>query len=59
MIYFLYNSPVVGISAGSLLGTGVVILVYVLGIVLYYGAKAFRGRQGIDLLYVFRQIPPE
>jgi amino acid transporter len=59
VFYFLYNSPVVGISSGSLLGTAVVILVYVLGIVLYYGAKVMRTRQGIDLSYVFKQIPPE
>lgn len=59
VFYFLYNSPVVGISAGSLIGTAVVILVYILGIGLYYGAKLFRGRQGIDLSYVFKQIPPE
>ena len=59
VFYFLYNSPVVGISSGSLLGTGIVILVYVLSFVLYYGAKAYRKRQGLDLAFVFKEIPPE
>ena len=59
VFYYLFNSPVVGISSGSLLGTGIVILVYVLSFVLYYGAKAFRKRQGLDLSFVFKEIPPE
>lgn len=59
VFYYLFNSPVVGISSGSLLGTGIVILAYVAGLVLYYGARAYRMRQGIDLSYVFKSIPPE
>ena len=59
VFYFLYNSPVVGISMGSLVGTGVIVLTYVLGIILYYAAKAYRSREGIDLSYAFKQIPPE
>ena len=59
VFYYLFNSPVVGISSGSLLGTGIVLLAYILGLVLYYGARAYRLRQGIDLNYVFKSIPPE
>lgn len=59
VFYELFNSPVVGISAGSLLGTGIVVLTYILSIVLYYGAKAYRKRQGIDMSLVFKEIPPE
>jgi APA family basic amino acid/polyamine antiporter len=59
VFYFLYNSPVVGISSGSLLGTSVVILTYVVGFIIYYGAKAYRKGRGIDLSYAFKQIPPE
>jgi amino acid transporter len=57
--YTEYTSGVVGISTGSLIGTGAVVLVYIIGIGIYYGAKVLRAREGIDLSFVFKQIPPE
>ena len=59
VFYFLFNSPVVGISVGSLIGTSVIVLTYILGIIIYYVAKVYRKREGIDLAYAFKQIPPE
>jgi hypothetical protein len=32
---------------------------WILGILLYYLAKAYRKRQGIDIEAAFREIPPE
>jgi amino acid transporter len=59
VFYELFASPVVGVSQGSLIGTGIVVVTYIVGISIYYAAKAYRKREGINLDYVFRQIPPE
>ena len=59
VFYELFASPVVGVSQGSLIGTAIVVLTYIVGISIYYAAKYYRKREGIDLDFVFRQIPPE
>jgi len=59
VFYYLFNSPVVGISVGSLIGTSVIVATYVVGMIIYYAAKAYRAKEGIDLSYAFKQIPPE
>ena len=59
VFYELFASPVVGVSQGSLAGTGIVVVTYVVGISMYYVAKVYRRREGIDLSFVFREIPPE
>jgi uncharacterized membrane protein len=35
------------------------ILVFLFGFVLYYAAKSYRKRQGIDIDLAYKQIPPE
>jgi APA family basic amino acid/polyamine antiporter len=38
---------------------GFMMLVYLLGLVVYYGGKSYRKGQGIDIELAFKQIPPE
>jgi hypothetical protein len=45
--------PVTPISGAFMIGY------WILGILLYYLAKAYRKRQGIDIEAAFREIPPE
>jgi amino acid transporter len=59
VFYELYASPVVGVSSGSILSSFIVVLVYIIGFAIYYGAKVYNKKQGIDLAFVFREIPPE
>jgi amino acid transporter len=59
VFYELFASPVVGVSSGSIVSSFIVVLVYLFGFALYYGAKMYNKKQGIDLGFVFREIPPE
>jgi amino acid transporter len=34
-------------------------MIIVVGLVVYYGAKLIRARQGIDITLVYRELPPE
>ena len=38
---------------------GFMMLVYLLGLVVYYAGKSYRKGQGIDIALAFKQIPPE
>lgn len=38
---------------------GFLISIYLLGVVLYYAAKYYRARQGLDIALAFKQVPPE
>jgi len=55
--YYLFASPAV--SGVSPMSAVVVSVSYVIFIVLFYIVKAYRKSQGIDLRYVFQEIPPE
>ena len=59
VFYELFASPVVGVSQGSIIGTAIVVTTYIAGVLIYYAAKVYRRREGIDLSFVFREIPPE
>jgi Ca2+/H+ antiporter len=59
VFYELFASPVVGVSSGSIVSSFIVVLVYLFGFALYYGAKMYNKKQGIDLGFVFKEIPPE
>ena len=55
--YFLFTDPAVsGYSVTSFL---VIVATYIFFIATYFVVKAQRKRQGIDLAYVFKEIPPE
>jgi len=49
----------VGVSSGSIVSSFIVVLVYIIGFVIYYAAKLYNKKQGIDLAFVFKEIPPE
>jgi hypothetical protein len=38
---------------------GFMMLLYLLGLVVYYAGKSYRKSQGIDIELAFKQIPPE
>ena len=57
VFYYLLVNP--SVSGATSIGISIVILTYVVGIVLYYVARGYRKRQGIDLGMVFKDIPPE
>ena len=59
VFYELFASPVVGVSSGSIVSSFIVVLVYIIGFVIYYAAKLYNKKQGIDLAFVFKEIPPE
>jgi hypothetical protein len=46
-------------SAESLWSVGSIVILMLGGLVVYYLIAAFRKSQGIQLNYVFREIPPE
>ena len=55
--YFLFTDPAV--SGYSLTSFLIIVATYIVFIALYFVVKAQRKRQGIDLSYVFAEIPPE
>jgi uncharacterized membrane protein (DUF4010 family) len=59
VFYELFASPVVGVSSGSIVSSFIVVLVYGIGFAIYYAAKIYNKKQGIDLGFVFKEIPPE
>ena len=57
IIYFFIAQP--SISGITNTGALITIVFYVVAVMIYYGIRAVRKREGIDLDLVFRQIPPE
>jgi len=57
VFYYLLINP--SVSGASTTGLTIVGITYIVGIVLYMLAKAYRKRQGVDLGLVYKQIPPE
>ncbi len=57
VFYYLLANPAV--SGASTAGIAIVVSTYIIAVLLYYGVKAYRKRQGLDLSLVFKQIPPE
>jgi amino acid transporter len=55
--YFLFTDPAV--SGYSLTSFLIIVVTYIFFIAAYFVIKAKRKRQGIDLNYVFQEIPPE
>jgi len=59
-IYVFLAYPSLAALAVSSLTGGVIIGTFVLGFVLYYGARAYRkAKDGIDISFGFKEIPPE
>jgi len=49
-----------GLSApGSMVGNGFILATTISGVVIYYVARAYRLKQGINLDLAFRELPPE
>lgn len=57
MVYYFFTDPLIG--AGSPVAAGVAIGVLALGTLVYYGMRAYRSRQGIDVDRAFDEIPVE
>lgn len=57
MVYYFFTDPLIG--AGSPIAAGVSVGVLALGLLIYYGMRAYRSRQGIDVDRAFDEIPVE
>jgi len=57
IFYYLLINP--SVSGATTIGISIVVLTYLVGIVIYYGVRAWRKSQGIELDLAFKQIPPE
>jgi amino acid transporter len=57
MVYFFFTDPLIG--AGSPTAAAVAVGVLVVGLLIYYGMRAYRKRQGIDIDRAFEEIPVE
>jgi len=58
MTYLSGTSPALS-GPISPLSVGVVIIVFILAILIYYGSKAYHRRHGLDIDMAFRELPPE
>jgi amino acid transporter len=57
VFYFLLLNP--SVSGATSVGIAIVILSYGVGLAAYYGIKAYRKREGLNIDFIFSQIPPE
>jgi amino acid transporter len=57
VFYYLIIDP--SVSGATTTGMEVIAVVYVVSIVAYFGARAYRKSHGIDVSLAFREIPPE
>jgi len=53
IITYMYLGPLIASAVGVTLG------IFIISILLYYAARAYRLRQGLDISLVFKEIPPE
>jgi len=58
IVVFVAAFPIIGFPI-TLTNILFLIVVFLAGGVLYYAAKFYRKRQGIDIDMAFRQLPPE
>jgi amino acid transporter len=56
LLYLIGETSISGITPASI---GVVVATYVLAVVIYYVVRAYRRREGIDLDFIYKQIPPD
>jgi len=61
LVYFalLIRFPAVLGSVGLAQAFGAVVVVGVIGVIIFYGARLVRAQQGIDLSRAYSEIPPE
>ena len=57
IFYDMFVFP--SISGASFTASGVVLAFYVIGIVIYYVAKVYWKRNGVDISMANKEIPPE
>jgi len=53
MITYMYLGPLIASAIGVTAG------IFILSILVYYAARAYRLRQGLDISLAFKEIPPE
>jgi APA family basic amino acid/polyamine antiporter len=57
VFYYLILDP--SVSGFTTTGITVITIVYVIAVVAYFGARAYRKSHGIDVALAFKEIPPE